>query len=115
MRRTVEKGAFACRRCGACCRIKEGIVRVGEKEIAEISAYLGLSEAAFIETQTDLSPDRRGLVLKSLPQGDCIYLTADNRCSIHDVKPEKCRTFPYDWTNRDSFEICPQLRQMRLS
>ena len=28
---------FRCRCCGACCRIKDGIVRVGEVEIARIA------------------------------------------------------------------------------
>ena len=27
---------FVCRRCGACCRTKDGIVRVGEAEIARM-------------------------------------------------------------------------------
>ncbi len=71
--------------------------------------HLGMSEADFIARETEVSPDRKGLVLKSLPAGDCIYLTPDNRCRIHEVKPDKCRTFPYDWTNPDSAEVCPGL------
>ncbi len=101
---------FTCERCGACCRIKDGIVRVSDKEIARIAAYLGVPEADFIANETELAPDRRGLVLKSLPDGACAWLAPDNTCRIHAVKPDKCRTFPHAWTNPDSADVCPALR-----
>ena len=61
--------SFVCLRCGACCRIKDGIVRVSDAEIARIAAFLGMDEADFIENETDVAPDRKGLVLKSLSDG----------------------------------------------
>ena len=60
---------FACRQCGTCCRIKDGIVRVSDAEIARIAAHLGMSESAFIERECEVAPDRRGLVLRSRPDG----------------------------------------------
>ena len=105
-----DLAGFVCRRCGACCRIKDGIVRVSDAEIARIAAFLGMTETAFIAAETDLAPDRRGLVLKSRPDGACAWLTDDNRCRIHPVKPDKCRTFPYEWTNADSPAVCSGLR-----
>lgn len=101
---------FACRCCGACCRIPDGIVRVSDDEIARIAAFLGQSEKAFIATETELAPDRKGLILKSRADGACAYLSDDNRCRIHPVKPDKCRTFPYEWTNPDSIQVCPGLQ-----
>ena len=56
-------------------------MRVSAVEIARIAAFLGRTEQDFI--------DRR----------------------INPVKPDKCRTFPYEWTNDDSDRICPGLRQ----
>ena len=100
---------FQCQGCGACCRIKNGIVRVGDDEIRRIAEFLGMSEQAFIDRETEIAPDRRGLVLRSRPDESCVYLTEDNRCRIHPVKPDKCRTFPLEWTNPDSGEICPAL------
>ena len=100
---------FSCRRCGACCRIKDGIVRVSDAEVGRIAAFLGMKEGDFISTETELAPDRRSLVLKSRPDGSCVYLTADNLCRINPVKPDKCRTFPLEWTNPNSGEVCPAL------
>ena len=100
---------FECQCCGACCRIKDGIVRVSDREIARIAAYLGMREDDFIARETEIAPDRKTLMLKSRSDGACVYLTDDNRCRIHEVKPDKCRTFPFEWTNADSHEICPGL------
>ena len=85
-------------------------MRVSDAEIARIAAFLGMPEAAFIDAETELAPDRHGLVLKSRPDGACAWLADDNRCLIHPVKPDKCRTFPYEWTNADSSAVCPGLR-----
>ena len=103
------RSRFVCRQCGACCRIKDGIVRVSDAEIGRIAAFLGMTEAAFIDAETEVAPDRRGLILKSRPDGSCVWLTEDSRCRIHPVKPDKCRTFPYEWVNPDSEEVCPGL------
>jgi Fe-S-cluster containining protein len=105
-----EYASFRCQRCGACCRIPNGIVRVSDAEIARIAAFLDMTEAEFIDRETLLAPDRRGLVLRSRPDGACVWLTDDNLCRIHPVKPDKCRTFPHKWTNPDSHEICPAMR-----
>ena len=101
---------FVCQRCGACCRIKDGIVRVSEAEIDRIATYLSMTAEDFIATETQLAPDRKSLMLRSRPDGACVYLTEDNRCGIHAVKPDKCRTFPFEWTNADSREVCPGLK-----
>ena len=110
MSRLSEMRDFRCRCCGACCRIKDGIVRVSDGEIARIAAYLGMAEDDFIANETEIAPDRKGLVLKSLPDGACAYLDENNRCRINPVKPEKCRTFPFEWTNPDSNSVCPELK-----
>ena len=111
LRGMMELDGFKCRMCGACCRIKDGIVRVSDAEIARIAAFLGMGEAEFIERETEVAPDRKSLVLKSRPDGPCAYLTEDNLCRINPVKPDKCQTFPFEWTNPDSTEVCPQLAE----
>ena len=105
----MNRNEFHCRCCGACCRIKDGIVRVSDAEISRIAAYLGMNEGEFIANETELAPDRKGLVLKSRADGACVYLDENNLCRINPVKPDKCRTFPFEWTNPDSNAICPEL------
>lgn len=105
---------FECIGCGACCRIPNGIVRVGEDEISRIAKFLGMDEGEFISNETDVAPDRKGLIFKSREDGSCVYLSEDNRCMIHNVKPDKCRSFPYEWVNNDSYEVCAGLRKLAM-
>ena len=84
-------------------------MRVSDAEIARIAAFLGMAEQDFIDRETEVAPDRRGLILKSRPDGACAWLSDDNLCRINPVKPDKCRTFPHEWTNADSPSICPGL------
>lgn len=101
--------------CGECCRIKDGIVRLSEHEIRKIAAFLNVSELEFIEHWTLLAPDRQGLILKSREDGSCIFLNSRNLCEINSVKPEKCKTFPFEWINPDSAQVCPSLAALLRS
>lgn len=100
------KREMECQRCGACCRI-EGIVRLTDEDVGRMAAELALTEDAFIADWTEIAPDRKGLVLKDAADGACIMLAEDNRCRVYAVRPEKCRTFPYDWVNPESSSYCP--------
>ena len=104
---------FHCQECGACCRIKDGIVRVSNAEIARIAQYLGMEEQEFIDKETVVAPDRKGLILRNRADDSCVWLDEHNHCRIHAVKPDKCRTFPFEWTNADSHEVCPALANAR--
>ena len=110
--RPVSPDTFRCRRCGACCRI-EGIVRLKDGDAARMAAHLGMDEREFIERETDLAPDRAGLVLKDRPDGACGMLDGSNRCRVYPVRPEKCRTFPFEWINPASADYCPGLAECR--
>jgi Fe-S-cluster containining protein len=100
-----------CRRCGACCRI-EGIVRLTDEDVRRMSEALSIAEDEFIADWTEIAPDRRGLVLKDAAGGACIMLTEENRCRVYAVRPEKCRTFPRGWRNRESAAYCPYCREL---
>lgn len=110
----MDLSSFKCKCCGACCRI-EGIVRIASDDVDRISNYLGITSDVFLEEYTTLAPDRSGLVLKDSDDGSCIMLTKDNLCRINEVKPSKCKTFPYDWVNPSSISYCPALKEIGRS
>lgn len=93
---------YHCLRCGACCRWP-GVVRLTEEDVDAAAAYLGLTPEAFLERYTQVSPDRRSLVLIDNSDGHCIMLTAAGLCRIHAAKPRQCRDFPKRW-NFPGFE-----------
>ncbi len=98
---------FKCLRCGNCCR-HEGEVRLDEGEPAAIATGLGMDVESFTNQYTRLREDRRGLSLKDLPDGTCIFLTgAPPSCQIQADKPRQCRDFPLQWKYNNLKTICP--------
>jgi Fe-S-cluster containining protein len=86
---------YQCQRCANCCRWP-GFVRLTNADIATISAFLGLTEYAFIQQYTRLRPKRDGLALLDKPNGECIFLDGID-CTIQPVKPHQCSGFPNTW------------------
>lgn len=87
-------------------------MRLKEGDTAKIAAHLKMSEADFIANETEIAPDRQGLVLKDRTDGACAMLDEANRCKIYPVRPEKCRTFPFDWVNDNSYDYCEGLKAL---
>ena len=87
---------YLCQRCGNCCRWP-GFVRVDRGEIDAMASFLGMTPMDFIAQNTELRPSRTGLMLKSNPDGSCIFLQGVNTCAIQKAKPQQCRDFPNKW------------------
>lgn len=110
---------FECQRCGDCCIIPDGFVYLYPSEIEEISSRMGMSVEKFKEkymTQEDGED-----VLKSFPNGECIFYIRNEGCRIYDSRPRQCVTFPFwphnlrsadDWTAVS--DECPGVNKGRL-
>jgi len=97
--------SYLCQRCGNCCRWS-GFVRLGQGEAERIAAHLGLPIADFVERFTDLHPDRSALMLRSRPNGECVFLDGRNVCAIQAAKPRQCAGFPNTWNFPGWREVC---------
>lgn len=95
---------YVCQRCTACCKWP-GDVRIEENEILPIADHLSLSEEEFISRFTRLRTNRQGLSLIEKENHECIMLE-DNRCLIHEVKPEQCKGFPNKWNFPGWRQVC---------
>lgn len=74
-------------------------VLVLREDIRRIAAHHSLAEHEFVgeycEVSHDLARRAGGQILQIKPQGSkCPFLTGDNLCGIHDVKPFQCRHGP---------------------
>ncbi|MDE1171683.1 MAG: YkgJ family cysteine cluster protein [Verrucomicrobium sp.] len=96
---------YQCQRCGNCCRWP-GTVRVSAEETDAIAAHLRLAPDEFISRYTELLPDRRGLTLRSTPDGACIFLEGKNHCAIQGAKPRQCSGFPNTWNFPGWRDVC---------
>ena len=83
---------FKCTGCGNCCSKEPGAVFVSDEEVDSIIQYLKMDKKAFLEQYTRKLHGK--LVLKELPNFDCIFLK-EGRCSIYHERPKQCRTYPF--------------------
>jgi len=86
---------FKCRRCGACCTGDPGVVRVNEREIADIAAHIGMPVPAVIDAF--LYPWENGHSIRETDDGRCLFF--EDGCRIYPVRPLQCRTFPFWFSN----------------
>ncbi len=98
---------YQCQRCTACCRWP-GDVKVTDREISTISAFLNMPPEAFVQRYTRLRVSRQGLSLIDRPDHSCIFLEGSD-CVINDVKPQQCRDFPNKWNFPGWRQVCDAL------
>jgi Fe-S-cluster containining protein len=84
---------FRCTRCGNCCTGSPGYVWIGPRDEKAIAAHLDVSVRKFRKTYTRLVGHLTALVDK--PGGECVFLTEEKRCAIHEVKPRQCLSYPF--------------------
>jgi|GEM_PF-123074 len=81
-----------CLQCANCCKTTSPIFY--DKDIERLARHLRLRPAQVIEQY--LKVDEEGdWVLKQSP---CLFLSADNHCSVYEARPTACREYPH--TNR---------------
>lgn len=80
-------------------------MKLTDEDISAISAFMALSEEAFIQTYTRLRPSRNGLALIDKPNGECIFLDGRD-CAIQPVKPYQCGGFPNQWNFPGWRDVC---------
>jgi len=79
-----------CTRCANCCRTLRIVVT--DDDVPRIARHLGMAEEEFIAAYLERDEEQGRYRIKGKP---CPFLGDDNRCSIYDVRPEKCRGYPF--------------------
>ena len=84
-----------CKQCANCCRSMR--IRITDADIPRISNHLGMKHKEFIASYLQRD-DNGDYYIKASPP--CPFLKG-NLCSIYEVRPEKCRDYPF--TDRTDF------------
>lgn len=79
-----------CTKCANCCKTLHPVVT--NEDITRIAGHLGMTEEEFVAAYLERDEEESGYRIKSTP---CPFLGDDNRCTIYDVRPEKCRGYPF--------------------
>ncbi len=85
-----------CLTCANCCKTTGPLFT--NSDIDRIAKHLRLKPQKFVESYLKLDQEN-DYVLQQVP---CAFLSADNYCSIYEVRPKACREFPH--TNRKKFQ-----------
>lgn len=92
-----EKGLqFECTGCRYCCSTEPGYVFLSKSDALRLAEGTGLSLDEFIEVycrKIDMGAFKL-VSLKEKENFDCIFLT-EKGCSVYEVRPEQCRTYPF--------------------
>lgn len=111
---------FNCTQCGNCCTGAPGYVWVNQAEIDALAEQHGLSVDDFERKYVRRVGVRRSLV--EFPNGDCVFFDGESRqCTVYDVRPRQCRTWPFWHSNltskeawAETCEACPGSGHGRL-
>ena len=110
----MTKTVFDCRMCGHCCEGEGGIV-ISPKDLTRLHEGMNLGQQAFLDTYAIL---RNGKwQVKTGEDGNCIFFRAGQGCSVHAIKPDVCRAWPFfrgNMVDTESLhlakEFCPGIR-----
>lgn len=103
---------FSCTRCGKCCTGEPGFVWVNDSEVDSIAERLQVSKEEVIGLYTRMVNGRR--TLREKLNNDCVFYDSESGCTIYDIRPRQCRTWPFwesnlatkeDWEWTKS--VCP--------
>jgi|SRR6185437_627389 len=104
-----------CLQCANCCKTTSPIFY--QKDIERLARHFRIKPSEFIDNYLHIDEDN-DYVLNVSP---CIFLGADNYCSVYEDRPVACREYPH--TNRKRFyqlldltlkntAICPAAYEM---
>lgn len=94
---------FKCTGCGKCCTGSPGYIWVTKEEIQAIAEFLKISVDKFMRTYIRQKEGRFSLIEKPSFNFDCVFLK-EKKCSIYEVRPKQCRTYPWWISNLKSRE-----------
>ena len=115
---------FQCFGCGQCCSgPEEGFIWVSDEEVLMLANRFEMSEQEFRKKYTR-SFGKRTTLIEEPKSKDCIFLCSNKGgkgCSIYDIRPNQCRTWPFWDSNLESPDDwnlaatkCPGINQGKL-
>ena len=115
---------FECRQCGKCCSgLQEGVIWISRHEINMLADRLGIT-ASELRKKHLKRIGFRSSIKENPCSKDCIFLAELNGskgCTIYDVRPMQCRSWPFwpgnlqspdDWNTAAT--KCPGVNKGRL-
>lgn len=84
---------FECTQCGNCCTGEPGFVWVDDAEIAALAERLEIPIEEMVGFYTKPLHGKRSLREKA--NGDCVFFKEGEGCTVYELRPRQCRTWPF--------------------
>ncbi|MEZ6143486.1 MAG: YkgJ family cysteine cluster protein [Zavarzinella sp.] len=88
---------FECTMCGRCCTGEPGFVWVSDEEVTALAEFVGEEREVFEAVYTRLHRGHR--TLREKANNDCVFYDPAKGCTVYEVRPVQCRTWPFWETN----------------
>lgn len=86
----------ACAQCGAkCCSGERGYIWVNRAEIEAIACFLKMPTKRFMDEYLRKEGYKFSIKELKLKEGFVCAFLENHQCSIYEVRPKQCRTFPF--------------------
>jgi hypothetical protein len=100
----------ACKACESyCCFGDPGFVWINQNDIYRISQYLSINVIDFIDKYLNRIDNRYSAkdIFTITGYYLCIFFDEyDRRCSIYDVRPAQCRSYPFWDCFKQNIKLC---------
>lgn len=112
--------ASVCNTCkGNCCIGESGYIWISSQEINALAKKLNLDINELKAKYLDKISYKYSIKEIKLEQNNyacCFFDMVKRQCSIYDVRPKQCRTFPF-WdyfkkNEKEVYEECPAIRSL---
>jgi Fe-S-cluster containining protein len=105
-----------CGECGGkCCVGESGYIWISEEEAQKVASFLLMDIYGFADRYLFRANGKLSIKEKEHGGGSaCVFFDEkEKNCSIYDVRPTQCRTFPfwdyYKTHNEEALKECPAL------
>lgn len=109
------ESVFHCRMCGHCCEGEGGIV-LGPRDTERLCQGLKLNRDVFLKHYAVYRNGKQQV--RTGTDGNCVFFQSGKGCSVHDLKPDVCRAWPFFRGNMADAEslylaktFCPGIRE----
>jgi uncharacterized protein len=79
-----------CTKCTNCCRTLRPVF--SDEDIKRIAGHLDMERDEFIAAYLERDEEQDRYRIKTTP---CPFLGTDRKCTIYDVRPDKCQGYPF--------------------
>jgi uncharacterized protein len=86
---------FACTKCNRCCERAGDVLFQASEAAAVAERLLGPGASASVLEGTLWSAEYDGSWRIEVPEGGGCALLGPSGCSVHDIKPVQCATYPF--------------------